>query len=191
MLKRLLELLVFDWYFHLIMIFAMTGSWSEFGYWVEDFCICIISGDCHVVRWIDLCLKSVFDLQIVHYTEFDHFFSVNVDFTFCVFADDVGREVVKFRIRFGIEISTNDNVFSNFECFDYRRQLFIEVTGCFRILQGGFEGRCICTDNVGYDVIVWFNFLSEIGVKVTFEFGLTIIPVPATPAIDLSLWLEK
>ena len=102
--------------------------------------------------------KCVCDLQIVHYTEFDHFFTVNVDFAFCVFADDVGREVVKFRIRFGIEISTNDYGFSGFECFDYWWQLFVEVTRCFKILQGGFEGRRVCTDNVGYDVTVSFNF---------------------------------
>ena len=63
--------------------------------------------------------KCVCDLQIVHYTEFDHFFTVNVDFAFCVFADDVGREVVKFRIHFGIEISTNDFGISGFECFNY------------------------------------------------------------------------
>ena len=98
--------------------------------------------------------KCVCDLQIVHYTEFDNFFTAKVDFTFCVFAGDVGREVVKFRIRFGIEISTNDYSFSGFKCFDYRRQFLVEVTGCFRILQGGFEGRCVSTDNIGYDVII-------------------------------------
>ena len=63
--------------------------------------------------------KCFCDLQIAHYTEFDHFFIVNVDFTFCVFTDDVGGEVVKFRIRFGVEFSTNDYGFSGFECFDY------------------------------------------------------------------------
>ena len=64
--------------------------------------------------------KHVCDLQIVHYTEFDHFFTAKVDFTFCVFADHIGKEVVKFRICFGIEISTNDYGFSGFDCFDYR-----------------------------------------------------------------------
>ena len=64
--------------------------------------------------------KCVCDLQIVHYTEFNHFSTVNVDFMFCIFADDVGRKVVKFRFCFGIELSTNDCGFSGFECFDYR-----------------------------------------------------------------------
>ena len=32
------------------------------------------------------------------------------------------------------------------------------MTGCLRILQGAFKGRYVCTDDVGYDVIVWFNF---------------------------------
>ena len=64
--------------------------------------------------------KCVCDLQIVHYTEFDHFFTVNFDFCFCVFANDVGRVVLKFRFCFGIDISTNDHGFSGFECFDYR-----------------------------------------------------------------------
>ena len=53
--------------------------------------------------------KCICDLQFVHYREFDHFFTVNVDSTFCIFADDVGRE-----------ISTNDYGFSGFECFDHR-----------------------------------------------------------------------
>ena len=55
--------------------------------------------------------------------------------------------------RLGIEISTNDYDLSGFECFDYRRQLFVEVTGCFRIFQGRFDGCCVCSDNVGNDVI--------------------------------------
>ena len=76
--------------------------------------------DCHVVRWLGLCLKNVYVIFKLNYTEFDHFFNVKVDFTFCVFADNVGREIVKFRIRFGIEISTNDYGFYSFECFDYR-----------------------------------------------------------------------
>ena len=66
---------------------------------------------------------------------------------------------------FCIEISTNDYGFSGFEWFDYRWQLFMEVTGCLRILQGGFKGRCVCTDNVGCDVIVWFNPLMSNGNK--------------------------
>ena len=33
-------------------------------------------------------------------------------------------------------------------------RFFVEVTGCFRVLQGGFEGRYVCIDNVAYNVIV-------------------------------------
>ena len=110
-----------------------------------------------------------------------HFYTVNVDFTFHVFADDVGRVVVKFQFRFGVEISTNDYGFSGFECFDYRWQLFVEVMDCFRILQGDFEGWYVCTDNVGFDVTVWFNFhqTDSFGdwCEGEGEFGLTIIPV--------------
>ena len=97
--------------------------------------------------------KSVYDLQIVHYTEFDEFFTIKVALTFCVFADDFGRVVVKFHFRFGIEISTNDCRFSGLTMKALSMKS-VEVTGCFRILQGDFKGRCVFTDNVGYDVIV-------------------------------------
>ena len=73
--------------------------------------------------------KCVCDLQIVRYTEFDHFFSVNVHFTFCVFVHDVGWEVAKFRIRFGIEISNNDYDFSGFECI-YMQCIYIYIYIC-------------------------------------------------------------
>ena len=101
--------------------------------------------------------KSVYDLQIVHYTEFDQFFTIKVALTFCVFADDFGRVVVKFHFRFGIEISTDDCGFSGLTMKALSMKS-VEVTGCFRILQGDFKGRCVFTDNVGYDVIVWLNF---------------------------------
>ena len=94
--------------------------------------------------------KCVCDLQIVHYTEFGHFFTGNIGITFCVFAD-VGREVVKFRIRFGLK---SPPVITAFVVWNVLIIDYSFLAGCFRILQGGFEGRCVCTDNVGYDVIV-------------------------------------
>ena len=75
------------------------------------------------------------NFKIVQYTEFNHFFSINVNVTLCSFANG---------FRFCLKISNSDYSFSGFECFDYWWQMFVESTGCFRFSHRGFEGRCIC-----------------------------------------------
>ena len=52
--------------------------------------------------------ESVCDLRIAQYTEFNHFFFINVDVTLCLFSIDVFGIAVGFRFCLNIKVSTSD-----------------------------------------------------------------------------------
>ena len=107
--------------------------------------------------------ESVCDPKIVQYTEFNHLFSINVDAILCLFDNDIFRIVAEFRFRLSIKVSTSDYSFSSFECLG---------TGCFRFLYIDFEVLL-------FNLTFIMHILLETGVKLTFEFSLISILVPA------------